>query len=222
MISPLVLPSSFLLSAPWLQLLLLLVLRSFHLSLSFACCFSFGFNSISGRPSSSFFLFLLLSLPPFRILRSLLSCRLFSCWGFPLLPCTPLRGLPLLLVFLPLLRLFLFLPLLKTEFMKAQSCCIPQRKITPNGTKQPEWFNKSIAEAISNRQKAYNISKLRPSPETKVAHIKECRNVDKLIRRAKLDEEDRVAAAVKDNPKSIFCSCKQQKASQEHHRPFKR
>ena len=92
----------------------------------------------------------------------------------------------------------------KTEFMKAQSSCIPQRKITPNGTKQPEWFNKSIAEAISNRQKAYNISKLRPSPETKVAHIKECRNVDKLIRRAKLNEEDRVAAAAKDNPKAFF------------------
>ena len=84
--------------------------------------------------------------------------------------------------------------------MKAQSSCIPQRKITPNGTKQPEWFNKSIAEAISNRQKAYNISKLRPSPETKVAHIKEC----KLIRRAKLNEEDRVAAAAKDNPKAFF------------------
>ena len=92
----------------------------------------------------------------------------------------------------------------KTEFMKAQSCCIPQRKITPNGTKQPEWFNKSIAEAISNRQKAYNISKLRPSPETKVAHMKECRNVDKLIRRAKLNEEDRVAAAAKDNPKAFI------------------
>ena len=69
---------------------------------------------------------------------------------------------------------------------------------------QPEWFNKSIAEAISNRQKAYNISKLRPSPETKVAHIKECRNVDKLIRRAKLNEEDRVAVAAKDNPKAFF------------------
>ena len=92
----------------------------------------------------------------------------------------------------------------KTEFMKAQSSCIPQRKIIPNGTKQPEWFNKSIAEAISNRQKAYNISKLRPSPETKVAHIKECRNVDKLIRRAKLNEEDRVAAAAKDSPKAFF------------------
>ena len=91
-----------------------------------------------------------------------------------------------------------------SEFMKAQNCCIPQRKITPNGTKQPECFNKSIAEAISNRQKAYNISKLRPSPETKVAHIKECRNVDKLIRRAKLNEEDRVAAAAKDNPKAFF------------------
>ena len=45
----------------------------------------------------------------------------------------------------------------KTEFMKAQSCCIPQRKIIPNGTKHPEWLNRGIAEAISNRQKAYNI-----------------------------------------------------------------
>ena len=34
-----------------------------------------------------------------------------------------------------------------------------------------------------------------------MAHIKECRNVDKLIRRAKLNEEDRVA---KDNPKAFF------------------
>ena len=37
-----------------------------------------------------------------------------------------------------------------------------------------------------------------------MAHIKECRNVDKLIRRAKLNEEDRVAAAAKDNPKAFF------------------
>ena len=37
-----------------------------------------------------------------------------------------------------------------------------------------------------------------------MAHIKECRNVDKLIRRAKLNEEDRVAAAAKDNPKTFF------------------
>ena len=110
------------------------------------------------------------------------------------------QDLLLFLLALPIFSWFSF----KTEFMKAQSCCIPQRKITPNETKQPEWFNRSIAEAISNRQKAYNISKLRPSPETKVAHIKECRNVDKLIRRAKLNEEDRVAAAAKDNPKAFF------------------
>ena len=38
-----------------------------------------------------------------------------------------------------------------------------------------------------------------------MAHIKECRNVDKLIRRAKLNEEDRVAAAAaKDNPEAFF------------------
>ena len=85
-----------------------------------------------------------------------------------------------------------------------QTAPLSGQLVPPNGTKQPEWFNKSIAEAISNRQKAYNISKLRPLPETKVAHMKECRNVDKLIRRAKLNEEDRVAAAAKDNPKAFF------------------
>ena len=37
-----------------------------------------------------------------------------------------------------------------------------------------------------------------------MAHIKECRNVDKLIRRAKLNEEDRVTAAAKDNPKAFL------------------
>ena len=37
-----------------------------------------------------------------------------------------------------------------------------------------------------------------------MAHIKECRKVDKLIRRAKLNEDDRVAAAIKDNPKAFF------------------
>ena len=37
-----------------------------------------------------------------------------------------------------------------------------------------------------------------------MAQIKECRNVNKLIRRAKLNEEDRVAAAAKDNPKAFF------------------
>ena len=44
----------------------------------------------------------------------------------------------------------------------------------------------------------HNHSPLIPIP------IKECRNVDKLIRRAKLNEEDRVAAAAKDNPKAFF------------------
>ena len=109
----------------------------------------------------------------------------------------------------------------KTEFMKAQSCCIPQRKIIPNGAKQPEWFNRGIAEAISNRQKAYNTPELRPSPETKVAHIKECRKVDKLIRRAKLNEEDIVAAVAKDNPKVFFAHVNSRKPVKNTTGPLK-
>ena len=60
------------------------------------------------------------------------------------------------------------------------------------------WLKQSVMD------KNHITSKLQPSSETKVAHIKECRNVDKLIRRAKLNEEDRIAAAAKDKPKAFF------------------
>ena len=55
-----------------------------------------------------------------------------------------------------------------------------------------------------------------------MAHIKECRNVDKLIRRAKLNEEDRVAAAAKDNPKAFFAHVNSRKPVKNTIGPFKR
>ena len=54
-----------------------------------------------------------------------------------------------------------------------------------------------------------------------MAHIKECRNVDKLIRRAKLNEEDRVAAAAKDNPKAFFAHVNSRKPVKNTISPLK-
>ena len=92
----------------------------------------------------------------------------------------------------------------KTEFMANQDCCIQQRNMISNGIKQPKWFSRDIAAAIKVRNKAHKLSKLQPSQETETAHKSECRKVDRLIRKAKLENEDRIASVAKANPKAFF------------------
>ena len=92
----------------------------------------------------------------------------------------------------------------RNEFMGIQDDCIPKSKITPNGIKQPSWFSRDIAKAIRERQKAYRRSKQNPSQTSVMTHKKLCRKADKLIRKAKMDEEDKIAAIAKENPKAFF------------------
>ena len=74
----------------------------------------------------------------------------------------------------------------------------------PGSLQKPKWFDDNISAAIGNRQKAYKIYLAQPSEETKKAHVKKCRVVKTLIRRAKLQNEERVAAVAKSNPKAFF------------------
>ena len=92
----------------------------------------------------------------------------------------------------------------KTKYIKAQSNCIPQMKINTSRTDQPKWFNRDIGKAIRDRQKAYKLSKEQPNEATTKVHIQKCREVSKLIRKTKLEYEDRIAAVVKENPKAFF------------------
>ena len=93
---------------------------------------------------------------------------------------------------------------LTSRFFPKQNSCIPLRKVMPNGNIQPRWFNRSIAKAIRDREKAHKLSKLQPSFETRRFHTKECRKVKKLLRKAKLETEERVAAVSNINQKEFF------------------
>ncbi|MEL7079452.1 MAG: endonuclease/exonuclease/phosphatase family protein [Cyanobacteria bacterium J06582_2] len=82
----------------------------------------------------------------------------------------------------------------KASFMIAQSYCIPQTEVKANKTENPKWFTRNIEKAIKNRQKSYRLSKMQPNQENKRKHYLMCRQVNKMIRQAKLDYEDRIAS----------------------------
>ena len=88
--------------------------------------------------------------------------------------------------------------------MKNQDICIPNKQVAPGSLRKPKWFDNNISVAIGNRQKSYRIYLAQPCEETKKIHVNKCRAVKKLIRKAKLQNEERVAAVAKSNPKAFF------------------
>ena len=92
----------------------------------------------------------------------------------------------------------------KTEHHEKRNVCIPYKKISSTGNPQPKWFSSEIANKIKERDRAHAHFKQNPLPEHNTSHRKLCREVDKLVRRAKRNEESRIAAAVKSNPKEFF------------------
>ena len=109
----------------------------------------------------------------------------------------------------------------KTSFMAAQDICIPQTKIKAGKIPSPNWFNRNIGNAIKDRQKAYRLSKRQPNQENKRKHYQKCREVTKLIRQAKLDYEDRIANAAKENPKAFFAHVNNRKPIKSSIGPLK-
>ena len=100
---------------------------------------------------------------------------------------------------------------LKVKYMSVRNNCIPQKNTSADKHVQPAWFNKDIAKQIGERQRAYNRSKLIPTQENFEIHKQHCRNVDKSIKKAKLENEDRIAAAAKNNPKVFFAHANSRK-----------
>lgn len=92
----------------------------------------------------------------------------------------------------------------KTRFMAIQASCIPFKKVGGSRVVKPKWFTRGIAEAITQRKIAYNLVQSNPTPEGTQRLTGLRRQVKRLVRRAKHDEELRVAAACKQNPKEFF------------------
>ena len=110
---------------------------------------------------------------------------------------------------------------LKIKYMSVRSNCIPQRNAGADKHEQPKWFNKDIAKKIGERQKAYYQSKLIPTEENIKKHKQQCRNVDKSIKKAKLENEHKVAAAAKSNPKVFYAHANSRKPIKNSIGPLK-
>lgn len=93
---------------------------------------------------------------------------------------------------------------LKDKYMALRRDCIQQKNISLNKPEQPKWFNRNIAKQIGDRQKAYKLSKLYPTQENMEFHRQQCRKVDRIIKKGKLENEHKVAAAAKTNPKIFY------------------
>ena len=109
----------------------------------------------------------------------------------------------------------------KTSFMESQDTCVPKKQVTSGGLQKPKWFNNSISEAIGSRQRAYKIYISQASEEARKIHIGKCRIVKKLIRKAKLQDEEKVAALAKTNPKAFFAHVNSTKSIKSSLGPLK-
>ena len=93
---------------------------------------------------------------------------------------------------------------MKDKYMSVRNYCIQQKNVSLNKPEQPKWFNNNIAKQIGERQKAHKLSKLYPTQENIKFHKQQCRMVDRMIKKAKLENEDRVANTAKTNPKIFY------------------
>jgi len=92
----------------------------------------------------------------------------------------------------------------KIRFLDVQANCIPTRSVRTNQKPKPKWFNIGIKAAMTAKDQAYRRWKDNPLPLLRADHRESGRIVKRLIRVAQHNEERRVAAACKRNPKEFF------------------
>ena len=92
----------------------------------------------------------------------------------------------------------------KANFEGIQSTCIPLKRVGGFSKVNPRWFHGGIRREIKERKRLYHAANANPSPETNELLVAKRRQVKRLVRRAKADEEHRVALACRDNPKEFY------------------
>ena len=109
----------------------------------------------------------------------------------------------------------------KSQFMEIQKLCIPNKKVSPSGKQQPKWYNREIAKAIKDRKRAHRSAEQQPSRSRNTIYKTHCKKVKKLVKKAKLDEELRVANVCKTNPKEFFAHVNSRKPIKNNIGPLK-
>lgn len=110
----------------------------------------------------------------------------------------------------------------RTRFMAVQSECIPVRRVGGSTKENPKWFSQEIGRAIRRRKQLNALSRREPNPETTRELVNQRRLVKRLVRRAKLAEERRVALACKTNPKEFYQHVSSRKGIRANIGPLKK
>ena len=92
----------------------------------------------------------------------------------------------------------------RTRFMAVQSECIPVKRVGGTAKENPKWFSREIGRAIRRRKELNALVKRQPTPPLMQELVTQRRIVKRLVRRAKVAEERRVALACKTNPKEFY------------------
>lgn len=92
----------------------------------------------------------------------------------------------------------------RSSYLAIQDACIPRKRVGGTAKMNPRWFTSAIGRAIRERRRLYRSAKELPSPETERLLTVQRRVVKRMVRRAKVAEEHRVALACRENPKEFF------------------
>jgi hypothetical protein len=91
----------------------------------------------------------------------------------------------------------------KSEFFKAQNECIPTKVIKPNAP-LPPWMSKNVIRAIKNRNTAYKLLKHSDVQRNRDKYNNTKREVKKLIRIERRNQEIQTSRDAKCNAKKFF------------------
>ena len=92
----------------------------------------------------------------------------------------------------------------KANFLAIQADCIPNKQVGGTAKVNPKWYNPTIDREIKERKRLYRIQEETPTEACKARYTQKRTEVKRIVRRAKVAEEHRVALACKDNPKEFF------------------
>ena len=92
---------------------------------------------------------------------------------------------------------------IKTKLHEAMKQHIPTMKMGKSFV-QPKWFNNEIREKLAEKTRKYKILKSNPTDENYSLYSNARRLVNRAIRRAKINEEKRIAEISKINPKEFY------------------
>ena len=93
---------------------------------------------------------------------------------------------------------------LKKVFMEIHDICIPKIRISTSGKQNPSWYNEEIGREVNERKRLYSLSREQQTEEILTTYKQQCRKVKRVVRKAKRDEEIRVARNSKQNPKEFY------------------